>query len=259
MRIALAVEYNGKPFCGWQRQKHSDSVQQNLEHALTAVANHPVTVHCAGRTDSGVHALAQVVHFDSDANRPHRAWTFGVNTHLPSSVAVHWSATMPGSFHARYSATARSYRYTILNRINRPALHSDFVCWVSRPLDHEAMHCAAQALIGKHDFSAFRSADCQAPHAVRTLLSVSVTREDDRVFINITGNAFLHNMVRIITGSLLKVGLQERPVQWLQALLEGQDRTLSGITAPAAGLCFLHPTYPDEFAIPSFSRAAYMS
>ncbi len=254
MRIALAVEYNGKPFCGWQRQKHSDSVQQNLEHALSAVADHPVIVHCAGRTDTGVHALAQVVHFDSQAIRPQRAWTFGVNTHLPPSVAVHWSATMPDSFHARYSAIARSYRYTILNRVNRPALLSDFVSWVSKPLEVEAMQLAAQALVGKHDFSAFRSADCQAPHAVRTLTSIAVTRDADRVYIDITGNAFLHNMVRIITGSLIKVGLRERPVEWLQELLEGRDRTRSGMTAPAAGLCFLHPSYPAEFAIPGFSK-----
>jgi len=239
MRFALAVEYNGRPFCGWQKQKHSD-------------ANHQVQVQCAGRTDTGVHAMAQVAHFDTEAQRPLRAWCFGVNTHLPSSVAVHWVAPVPAHFHARFRALSRSYRYTILNRLNRPGLRSEYLHWVSKPLDAERMHHAAQVLLGKHDFSAFRSADCQAPHATRTLTQLHVWRSGDRVHIDITGNAFLHNMVRIITGSLIKVGLHEQPCDWIQALLEARDRTLAGVTAPAAGLCFVQPRYPAEFNIPDF-------
>lgn len=252
MRFALAIEYNGKPFCGWQRQKHSVSVQEKVEYALSQVADQPVILHCSGRTDTGVHARAQIAHFDCTAERPLRAWTFGVNTHLPSSIAVHWVALMPDHFHARYKALSRSYRYTILNRLNRPGYQSEYVQWVAKPLDVEKMHEAAQHLQGQHDFSAFRSADCQAQHAMRTIICIAVRRERDSVYIDITGNAFLHNMVRIITGSLLKIGLQERPTEWLKDILLSGDRTTAGMTAPAAGLCFMQPSYPEEFAIPSF-------
>jgi len=252
MRFALAVEYNGHPFCGWQRQKHSASVQQSIEEAIGRIADHDVTVHCAGRTDTGVHALAQIVHFDTSVSRPLRAWCFGVNTHLPRSVAVHWVSSVPDHFHARYKAQSRSYCYTIINRPNRPGFQSEYMHWVSKALDTTRMHEAAQALLGKHDFSAFRSADCQAPHAIRTLTHLSVTRSHDKVHITITGNAFLHNMVRIIVGSLLKIGLREKPPHWLQSLLDGRDRTRAGMTAPAAGLCFLQPRYPSEFGVPDF-------
>lgn len=256
MRIALAIEYNGTPFCGWQRQKHNGSVQEAVELALSQVADHPVTLFCAGRTDAGVHALAQIAHFDTVAERPLRAWCFGVNTHLPASVAVHWVSQMPERFHARYDALSRSYRYTILNRLNRPGLYSDYMHWVCKPLDTDSMHQAAQTLLGQHDFSAFRSADCQAPNAERTLTELRVHRVEDRVHIDITGNAFLHNMVRIISGSLIKIGLRERPPTWLKYLLDTGDRTQAGVTAPAAGLYFLQPRYPDEYQIPDFSRRA---
>ncbi len=253
MRFALAIEYNGRPFCGWQRQKHSSSVQQTLETALSRVADHDITVQCAGRTDTGVHALAQIAHFDTTAKRPLRAWCFGVNTHLPNSVAVHWVAPVPDHFHARYKAVSRSYRYTIINRLNRPGLQSEYLHWVSKMLDTERMHMAAQTLLGCHDFSAFRSADCQAPHAERTLTHLQVTAEHDKVYVDVTGNAFLHNMVRIIVGTLIKIGLHEQPVSWTKTLLDSRDRTQAGMTAPAAGLCFIQPRYPAEFAIPDFN------
>lgn len=254
MRYAIAIEYNGSQFCGWQRQKHSGSVQEVVEAALTRVADHPVTVVCAGRTDTGVHAQAQIAHFDTSAERPDRAWTFGVNTHLPPSVSIHWVGRVPDDFHARFKAIERSYRYTILNRACRPGYLREYVSWVGLPLNENLMHEAAQQLLGTHDFSAFRSADCQAPHAVRTLTHLGVTRERDEIHVEIRGNAFLHNMVRIIAGSLIRIGREERAVPWLGDILANRDRTQSGVTAPASGLCFLQASYADEWGIPQFSR-----
>lgn len=252
MRYAIAIEYNGGPFCGWQRQKHSGSVQEEIEAALSRVADHPVTVVCAGRTDTGVHALAQIAHFDTDAERPDRAWTFGVNTHLPASVSVHWVKSVPDEFHARFKATERSYRYSILNRNTRPGYLREYVAWVSGELNVERMHSAAQSMVGTHDFSAFRSADCQAPHANRTMHTVQVSQHGELVHIDVRGNAFLHNMIRIMAGSLIRVGLDEKPSQWIQEILVGQDRTVAGMTAPPQGLCFMQAYYPQEWGIPDF-------
>jgi len=253
MRYAIAIEYNGSRFCGWQRQKHSGSVQEEVEAALSQVADQPINVVCAGRTDTGVHALAQIAHFDTSAQRPDRAWTFGANTHLPGSVCIHWVKAVPDDFHARFKAVERSYRYSILNRDCRPGYQREYLAWVGLPLNVERMHSAAQHLLGTHDFSAFRSADCQAPNPVRTLNRIAVLRQGDQVHIEINGNAFLHNMVRIISGSLIKIGREERPVDWLVQLLEGRDRTLSGMTAPPQGLCFLQASYPEQWGIPQFS------
>lgn len=256
MRYALAIDYLGTRFCGWQRQKHSVSVQQEVERSLSLIADHPVTVVCAGRTDTGVHALAQVVHFDTNVKRPDKAWTFGTNTHLDNDVSVHWVGQVPDDFHARFSALTRSYRYTILNRSGRSGLYRGRAGWVCHPLDIEPMQLAARSLVGKHDFTSFRSASCQAPHAVRQIHSLSITRSGDFIALDICGNAFLHNMVRIVVGSLIKVGLQERPVSWIAEILAAQDRTLAGTTAPPGGLCFLQPTYPSEYNIPDFQPAS---
>lgn len=254
MRIALAVEYDGSGFCGWQRQPHCHSVQAELEGALARVAQHAVTVHCAGRTDTGVHARAQVVHFDTDADRPHMAWTFGVNSHMDRRVAVHWSGRVDDAFHARFKALNRSYRYTILNRPCRPAIHHNTLTWVKRPLDAGRMHTAAQVLLGEHDFSSFRSAECQAQHAVREIQHVAVSREEDRILVDITANGFLHNMVRILSGCLIRIGQGDRPTDWLLELLHARDRTRAGMTAPAQGLCFVQPRYPEQYGIPDFRR-----
>ena len=256
MRYALAIDYHGQRYCGWQRQKHSASVQQAVETALAKIANEPITVVCAGRTDTGVHARAQIVHFDTDVVRPDRAWTFGTNTHLANDISVHWVGLVPDSFHARFSALTRSYRYTILNRAGRSGLMQDRTGWVCHPLDVERMQQAATALVGRHDFSSFRSASCQAPHPVREILSLAIVRRPGQLItVEVVGNAFLHNMIRILVGSLIKVGLGERPVDWISQLLEAKDRTLAGTTVPPGGLCFLQPTYPEEFEIPVFEDA----
>ena len=253
-RIALAVEYDGKGFCGWQRQPHCHSVQAELEAALATIAQKPLTVHCAGRTDTGVHAMAQVVHFETDVVRPLRAWSFGVNSHLHRQVSVHWAKHMPDDFHARFSALDRSYRYTLLNRATRPGYQSGTLGWERTPLNAERMHQAAQLILGEHDFSSFRSAECQARHARRRLKQLAVSRDQDRIIIEVCANGFLHNMVRILTGCLLAIGKGERPVEWMHELLVARDRRLAGVTAAPHGLCFLQPTYPTEFGVPDFSQ-----
>lgn len=251
-RYALAVEYNGSGFCGWQRQPHCHSVQAELEAALAAIARKPIVVHCAGRTDTGVHADAQVVHFDTDVERPLRAWSFGVNTHLDKRVAVHWAARMPADFDARHSALSRSYRYSLINRATRPGREWGLLGWERHRLDVERMHRAAQALLGEHDFSSFRSAECQAHHARRFLSAIRVYRQRERVHVEVTANGFLHNMVRILVGSLLRVGRGEEEESWMAELLAARDRTLAGATVSPSGLCFLQPRYPEHFAVPDF-------
>ncbi|PID61567.1 MAG: tRNA pseudouridine(38-40) synthase TruA [Gammaproteobacteria bacterium] len=251
-RYALAVEYHGGGFCGWQRQPHCHSVQAELEQALATVADEPIVVHCAGRTDTGVHAQAQVVHFDTTSERPLTAWTFGVNSNLDKRVAVHWASAVSDDFDARHSATARSYRYTLLNRATRPGREHSLLAWERHPLDVAAMHTAAQQLLGEHDFSSFRSAECQAHHARRAIMAIAVRRDLDRVMLEVTANGFLHNMVRIIVGSLLKVGRGEQPIGWIGDILTARDRRLAGATAAPDGLCFLQPTYPECFGVPDF-------
>jgi tRNA pseudouridine38-40 synthase len=251
MRIALGIEYDGTDFLGWQRLSHGQSVQAAVESALSFVAAHPVEVICAGRTDSGVHARCQVVHFDSDAVRGERGWTLGANSRLPPSIAVLWAREVGAEFHARYGARARRYRYTILNRPVRAALGARFQAWERTPLNVEAMRIAAQALIGEHDFTAFRTVACQARSPSRNVHEVSIARDGDEVAIEIQANAFLHHMVRNIVGSLLPIGRGEQRAEWLGELLAGRDRAQSGPTAPAAGLTFIGPRYPAEWNLPS--------
>lgn len=250
MRHALGIEYDGSGFLGWQRHHGGPTVQATVEAALGFVADAPIEVTCAGRTDAGVHAACQVVHFDSDAGRSSRAWVMGGNTRLPASIRFLWCQPVEDGFHARYAARARSYRYTLLNRPIPPAMHHHFLSWERQPLDAAAMHRAAQALVGEHDFSAFRTAQCQARHPRREVLRVDVAREGDRVRVDISANAFLHHMVRNIVGSLLPVGRGERDQSWVRELLEGRDRTVAGPTAPAEGLVFLGPRYPTPWGLP---------
>ena len=250
MRYALGIEYDGSGFQGWQRLKHGPSVQGAVEQALGFVVDHPVEVTCAGRTDAGVHAACQVIHFDTDAVRTPFALRQGGNTRLPQAVSILWCQPMPPEFHARFAARARRYRYTILNRAVRPALLRDHLTWERLSLDADAMHRAAQALRGEHDFGAFRSVQCQAPHAVRHLHDIRVWREDDRVIMEVQANAFLHHMVRNIVGSLLPVGRGEQPEVWVGELLAGRDRIVAGPTASAAGLVFLGPRYPRDWGLP---------
>ncbi|MBW3551730.1 MAG: tRNA pseudouridine(38-40) synthase TruA [Proteobacteria bacterium] len=265
----MAIEYDGGEFCGWQRLNKLDSspsgeppgngrvvrpeptVQAALEEALSFVAGAPTMVVCAGRTDAGVHASGQVVHFDGPAARDPRGWVLGTTSRLPPSVCVRWCVPVAGDFHARFSARARRYRYRILNRMVRPALHRQYLSWERRPLDAAVMHRAAQALVGTHDFSAFRTAHCQAPHARRDLQHFRVTREGEVVEVDVQANAFLHHMVRNIVGSLLLVGCGERSDAWIGQLLAGRDRTLAGPTAPSAGLVFVGPRYPAQWRLPA--------
>ncbi len=255
MRFALGVEYDGHGFLGWQRLSKAgeggqESVQAALETALSKIADHPVGTVCSGRTDAGVHARCQVVHFDTDAERAPRAWVLGATTLSPPQISVLWCRQVPETFNARFAARARRYRYRILNRPVRPALHRQFLSWELRPLDADAMHRAAQSLLGEQDFSAFRTVHCQAPHARRDLQHIRVARDGDEVVVEVQANAFLHHMVRNIVGSLLEVGAGARPESWIAELLAGRDRTLAGPTAPAAGLVFLGPLYPPEWHLP---------
>jgi len=250
MRIALGIEYDGTDFCGWQVQKGTRTVQGAVEAALSKVANHPVQVVCAGRTDAGVHAVGQVVNFDSDAPRSMRSWLLGTNSNLPPDVGVTWAQTVDSEFSARFAATARSYRYIILNRMPRPAVLRDRVCWHHRPLDAALMQSAARHLLGEHDFSSFRALACQAHHPVRTIHRLEVVRSGDFIHIDVTANAFLHHMVRNIAGVLMTVGEGERPVEWTAELLAARDRTVGGVTAPAGGLYLVAVEYPARFGLP---------
>lgn len=251
MRYALGIEYDGTDFLGWQRLSHGPTVQAALEAALGFVAATPIEVTCAGRTDSGVHAYGQVAHFDSEVVRAPYAWMMGANSRLPTAAAVRWVQPVDPAFHARYGAIARRYRYRVLNRQPRPALNARYVAWERRPLDAERMHRAAQALVGEHDFSAFRTAQCQAKHPRRCVHAIAVRRHDDEVQIEVQANAFLHHMVRNIVGSLLPIGYGEQAENWMATLLRGRDRGEAGPTAPAQGLCFLGPVYPAEFGLPA--------
>jgi tRNA pseudouridine38-40 synthase len=255
MRYALGIEYDGSGFLGWQRlsrpgEDSEDTLQGALETALSKVADGRVATTCAGRTDAGVHARCNVVHFDSDAGRSPRNWMLGTTSLLPPAMSVRWCHEVDGAFNARFSARARRYRYSILNRAVRPALGRQYLAWTRRPLDAGAMHRSAQALVGELDFSSFRTVHCQAPHARRELQHVSVVREGEVVVVEVQANAFLHHMVRNIVGSLLEVGYGARPERWIADVLEARDRTRAGPTAPPGGLVFLGPLYPAECGLP---------
>lgn len=251
MRIAIGIEYDGTAYNGWQRQRNGAGVQERVEEALTEVANEVVEVTCAGRTDAGVHASGQVVHFDTTSDRSDHGWLLGANSNLPDDVNVSWVQRVDEEFHARFSATARSYRYRILNRPVRSALLRRRAWWVYQELDHERMHNAAQALLGEHDFSAFRAAGCQASTAVREIASIGVARDGDLVVLDVTANAFLQHMVRNIIGNLVAVGSGEETVEWARDVLERRDRTEGGVAAPPHGLMLVRVEYPDEFGIPA--------
>ncbi|PTT60290.1 MULTISPECIES: tRNA pseudouridine(38-40) synthase TruA [unclassified Stenotrophomonas] len=253
MRYAMGVEYDGSEFKGWQQLGESGrpSVQASLQEALSSVADAPIKVMCAGRTDAGVHGHCQVVHFDTDVIRNARGWTLGTTTRLPPAIAVRWCQPVADDFHARFSARARRYRYRLLNRQVRPALNRQSLSWERRPLDAALMHAAAQALLGENDFSAFRSVNCEALHARRELQAISVTRDGEVLEVCVQANAFLHHMVRNIVGSLILVGCGDKPVSWLGELLAGKDRTVAGPTAPPQGLVFVGPLYPDNWQLPA--------
>ncbi|MBS0456391.1 MAG: tRNA pseudouridine(38-40) synthase TruA [Proteobacteria bacterium] len=251
MRIAIGIEYDGASFHGWQRLSHAASVQAEIEAALAFVADGPIDVQCAGRTDAGVHAVCQVAHFDTHVQRTPRGWMMGANARLPPAIGVLWAQPVDDAFNARHGARARRYRYRICNRAVRPSLQRDYLTWERLPLDADAMHRAAQGLLGENDFSAFRSSQCQATHAMRDMQAIAVRRDRDEVIVDVRANAFLHHMVRNIVGSLLPIGRGQRPEAWLAELLHGRDRTRAGPTAPPQGLTFIGPLYPAQWGLPS--------
>ncbi|MBY6224753.1 tRNA pseudouridine(38-40) synthase TruA [Ferrimonas balearica] len=250
MRIALGIEYDGHGYFGWQRQREVVGVQERLEAAIAKVANHPVEVACAGRTDAGVHATGQVVHFDAQFDRRPAAWTLGLNANLPDGIAVRWAQPVSDDFHARFSATARRYRYIIFNNRLRPGILRHGVSHYHHPLDEALMHQAGQQLLGENDFSAFRAIQCQSRTPWRNIHHLRVTRQGQYVIIDIKANAFVHHMVRNIAGSLMEVGMGNRSVEWIAELLEGKDRNLAAATAKAEGLYLVEVDYPAEFGLP---------
>jgi tRNA pseudouridine38-40 synthase len=250
-RIALGIEYDGTNFAGWQSQVDATGVQSVVEKGLAVVADHPVAVVAAGRTDAGVHAAMQVVHFDTPATRTERAWMLGAVSNMPKEVSVLWAREVPEGFHARYSALARRYRYVILNRIPRPALNAYRAAWVREHLDEKRMNEAAQYLVGEHDFSSFRAAQCQARTPIRHMHEISVTRHGELVVLTVFANAFLHHMVRNIAGVLIAIGTGERPVDWTAQVLSYKDRKLGGVTAVPGGLYFAGVRYAAALKLPS--------
>jgi tRNA pseudouridine38-40 synthase len=250
MRIALGVEYDGTNFSGWQFQAHAPSVQGVVEVALSKVANHPVKVICAGRTDAGVHALGQVIHADVNVQRSMRSWVLGTNTNLPKDVSILWAQAVDNNFHARFSAQARHYRYEILNRPTRLALFAKHKTWERRPLNVEQMQIAGHYLVGTHDFSSYRAVTCQAKNPIRTISRLKISRLDEQVRIEISANAFLQHMVRNIVGVLVAIGYGKKKPQWAQTVLEARDRRAGGVTAPPFGLYFCEVDYPEPYLFP---------
>ena len=249
MRIALGIEYDGSQYHGWQAQTGLHTIQQVTERALSRVADGEIAVVCAGRTDTGVHATNQIIHFDCDKERTIRSWIHGANSYLPKDVCVKWGREMPDDFHARYSALSRRYRYIIYNAPIRPALFRSNVTWQYRQLEYRDMHEAGQYLIGENDFTSFRSVECQSNTPMRNVTKLQVTRTSDFVIIDIVANAFLHHMVRNIAGVLIAVGSGKKPVSWVGDVLAAKDRRLGAETAPPYGLYLVEVSYPSEFGV----------
>ncbi len=251
MRIALRLEYDGSRYAGWQYQEHSPSIQERVEEALSRVAGHRVKVVAAGRTDAGVHATFQVVHFDTQAARLERAWVLGSNTHLPAEIRILWAREVPETFHAKRQAIARHYRYRILNRRVPCAFRRHQVTWFPHPLDVSAMAEGGRFLLGEHDFSAFRGPYCQSRSPYRRIYLLEVSRQGDEVAIDVVANAFLHNMVRIIAGTLIAVGSGRYPPSWVGEVLRARRRVLGAVTAPPDGLYLAGVLYPAHFGLPT--------
>jgi len=254
-RIALGVEYDGHGFCGWQAQKEGvETVQGSVEEALSTVADEPIRVICAGRTDTGVHGAEQVVHFDTNAERSNRSWVFGANANLPKGVCILWATPISNEFHARFSARRRRYRYVIFNRHVRPTFLAYRTTWEYRPLDAERMQEAALHLIGEHNFDSYRAVGCQAKSPIRTVSYIKLQRQGEFVWFDIEANAFLHHMVRNIAGVLMAIGAGEQEPIWAKQILEETDRTKGGVTAPPYGLYLTGVDYDEEFVLPQIKE-----
>ncbi|MDW3095158.1 MAG: tRNA pseudouridine(38-40) synthase TruA [Gammaproteobacteria bacterium] len=249
MRFAGIVEYDGSDFCGWQRQLHVPSVQETVERAISLVANHEVGIACAGRTDTGVHALGQVMHFDTNANRDLRSWLLGINANLPPSVVLRSIKPMPEDFHARFSALSRTYRYIIANEKVRSALLAKRAVWERLPLQADLMQEGANYLVGEHDFTSFRALSCQAKSPIREISNFRIHREGALIIMDVTANGFLHHMVRNLAGVLMSIGKNENSPQWAQRVLMKKDRACGGVTAPAQGLYFMSVLYEQKYQL----------
>jgi len=252
-RFALCIEYAGKNYKGWQSQKFDNlpTVQEHVEVALSKIANHPVKVVCAGRTDTGVNGTYQIIHFDSHAQRDMRAWVLGANSQLPEDIAVQWAVPVDDSFHARFSAMSRRYRYIIYSNPVMPAILAKGVTWTHKPLNVDDMQQAAQYLRGEHDFSSYRAVACQAKTAVRTISAINVYTHGELIVVDVQANAFLHHMIRNIAGVLISIGAGEAEPVWALDVLEAKDRRKGGVTAPPHGLYFVDVKYPDEYHLPA--------
>ncbi len=250
MKIALGIEYNGHGFHGWQTQQNLPTIQSCLEEALSNIADERIITFCAGRTDAGVHATGQVIHFETKAKRNMRAWVLGTNTHLPPTIAVRWASVVDDDFHARYKALSRAYRYIIYNHTSRPALLTSRITWNYDVLNLATMQAASQYLIGELDFSSFRSSECESPTPMRNVTHININRIDDYIVIDIQANAFLHHMVRNIVGALMHIGAGFEEPEWMRKVLLARDRRQAVETAPPYGLYLVKVTYPDIYKIP---------
>ena len=251
MKIALGVEYDGQRYLGWQRQEIPNTIQEELEKALSLVADTTIKTQCAGRTDTGVHAVQQVVHFETQIFREEHSWVFGGNSNLPKDIAINWAKQVDEDFHARFSAKKRTYQYLILNRRARPGLLNGKVTWECRPLDLNRMQQAAKCLVGEHDFSSYRAVACQAKTPIRTIYNLTIEQTGDLILISICANAFLHHMVRNIAGVLMMIGSGKENINWAEEVLLAKDRTAGGVTAEPDGLYLVDISYPSNFNIPS--------
>lgn len=258
MKFAVALEYDGAQFKGWQTQVGQRSVQADVEAAISKVANEKIAVVTAGRTDAGVHAAKQIIHFETTVQRDCYNWLSGCNSNLPRDIAFKWIMPVTDDFHARFSALARHYRYYICNTPQRSSIFHKKMTWHLQTVDEKLMHAAAQIFVGKHDFSSFRDADCQAKNAVRTIEFINIKRQGDIIRLDIKANAFLHHMVRNIVGSLLEIGEQKRDVEWLKAVFAARDRRQAGVTARADGLYMVDVCYPDHFQLPREKLFSYI-
>lgn len=259
MKIALGIEYNGNDFHGWQQQDNLPTIQGSLEIALSKIADEQIITFCAGRTDAGVHATGQVIHFETQVERPMRAWILGTNTHLPSSISVRFAQIVDQPFHARFSALSRCYRYIIYNNISRPALLHHQVTWAYEVLNTATMQAAGQFLLGEQDFSSFRSSECESKTPMRNVKKVTVYRINDYVVIDIEANAFLHHMVRNIVGVLMRIGVGYKEPEWIQEVLLAKDRRQAAETAPASGLYLTKVSYPSNYLFPQMGGGFILS
>ena len=250
MKIALGIEYAGCNYYGWQKQSISPTIQETVESALSAIANEIINVYCAGRTDTGVHAIQQVIHFETSTKRKLHSWVLGANSKLPKDISVIWALDVDDNFHARYTAENRTYQYLILNRRSRPAILNGLVTWECRELNYKKMVDSSKCLIGEHDFTSFRAVSCQSDSPIRTIHELEIGRIEDWFVITVRANGFLHHMVRNIAGVLIAVGIGKESIKWVADVLGAKDRTLAGVTAEPDGLYLVNVEYPKHYLIP---------